>query len=107
MQFNTMIAAAIFASSAIARPVIARQDQGFIHNNNNCNKANNCCFSSKDACARQLGGLLGFNTFILCNTNDDTLADDFCNKLGVSTANCTADCCRIDNATGRNCPKAP
>ncbi|KAF7444830.1 hypothetical protein A1F99_113830 [Pyrenophora tritici-repentis] len=29
MQFTTMIAAAIFASSAIARPVIARQDQGF------------------------------------------------------------------------------
>ncbi|KAE8835607.1 hypothetical protein HRS9122_07877 [Pyrenophora teres f. teres] len=115
MQFTTMIAAAILAGSAIASPVLvgsaiadpvlARQDQPFPRNSPDCTQGNNCCFSSYEACKRQDGGFLGLNAFITCADNDDRRkTSTFCSEIGVSTANCTADCCRVDNATGRNCP---
>lgn len=109
MQFTTIVATAILAGSAIAGPLLARQDQPFTEANNNCNKASNCCFSSDGACARQNGGFLGFNTAFLCNRKDapPIRNSNYCDELGVSVANCTADCCRVDSGTGRNCPVNP
>ncbi|CAA9965570.1 hypothetical protein CFE70_008711 [Pyrenophora teres f. teres 0-1] len=115
MQFTTMIAAAILAGSAIASPVLvgsaiadpilARQDQPFPSNSPHCTKGNNCCFSSYAACKRQDGGFLGLNAFITCaDTPERKEKGTICSEIGVSTANCTADCCRVDSATGRNCP---
>ena len=109
MKFTAVIATAILAGSAIAGPLLTRQDQPFPEGNLNCNKGNNCCLSSDGACRRQNGGFLGFNALFVCNRKDSAPIrnSNFCDELGVSVANCTADCCRVDSGTGRNCPPNP
>ncbi|KAB2573262.1 hypothetical protein BFW01_g1956 [Lasiodiplodia theobromae] len=84
----------LLLGAASANPVLeARQKDG------ECTEKYNCCYSSRDACNRQLGGWANFLTAqMYCPLHK------YCIDYGITRKQCNADCCDIKTGWGRGCP---
>ncbi|ENH98538.1 hypothetical protein COCC4DRAFT_45971 [Bipolaris maydis ATCC 48331] len=94
--FTTGFLVAIMTGTALAAPPeLDARGKG----SGNCHKDDDCCYSSKAACERQQ--IAGIPTWINCNVKG---AVTYCSDVGITLAQCDADCCAISTTWGRGCP---
>ncbi|RDW85560.1 hypothetical protein BP5796_03885 [Coleophoma crateriformis] len=92
MQFSLIagITSAVLIGTSLASPLVEKRTVV-----EECKAANDCCFSTINACRRQASVL---EANVICRILD------FCPSMGVSFADCNADCCSISRKAGRGCP---
>ncbi|EOA83048.1 uncharacterized protein SETTUDRAFT_23023 [Exserohilum turcica Et28A] len=93
--FSTGFLVAIIANTAFAAPPnLKTRAKG----SGSCYAGVDCCYSSSTACYRQNIWPAGY---INCNVNG---ASTWCSDVGITKAQCDADCCSVSTGYGRSCP---